>query len=97
MHRYAPVELGSMAKAFCASARARPNWPFLRSSLQLQIPSLRRTVVAIRCAIVSARADAVPGFPLDAVKRPAIPELAMSIICTSAVKFVQLFANEPVI
>ena len=96
MQRYAPVELGSMTSAFCASARAAANRPFLRSSLQLRMPSLMRTVVAMRCAMISARAAAVPGFPFVAVKRPEIPELPMSIICTSAVRVVPFFLKLPV-
>src|SRR6266704_2177645 len=97
MHSHAPVELGSRVNAFCASARARANCPFFRSSLQLRTGSLTRTVVAMRCAITSASAAAVPGLPLVAVKRPAMPELPMSIISTSAASVVPPFVKTPVV
>src|SRR6266542_1146539 len=58
MHSQAPGELGLTAIAFIASARARANWLFLRSSLQLRIGSLMRTMIATRCAMESANAMA---------------------------------------
>ena len=43
------ARLRSIASAFIASARARANWLFLRSSLQLRIGSLMRTMVGALC------------------------------------------------
>ena len=91
MHSQAPGELGLTAIAFIASARARANWLFLRSSLQLRIGSLMRTTVATRCAMESANATAVPGLPFVTVKLPDMPELEMSIKCTSAMSALPFF------
>src|SRR5207245_10590932 len=97
MHNHAPVELGSMVRAFCASARARANAPFLRSSLQLRIGSLTRTVEAMRWAMTSANAAAVPGLPLVAVKRPDMTELPVSIISACALRVAPSFARVQVV
>src|SRR3989442_12193518 len=95
MHNHAPVELGSMVRAFCASLRARANAPFLRSSLQLRIGPLTRTVEAMGGAMASANAAAVPGLPLVAGERPEIPEPPTAVIPTSALRGASSVTNRP--